>query len=48
MTKYNEFEIQWIADNIRGILLGTNGTDRFPEEFYIEAKKMVGWKDEQQ
>lgn len=36
-------EVIWIADGIRSLLVGTNGTDRFPEDFYKTLKEMVGW-----
>ena len=44
--KHNDLEVQWIADGIRALLVGTNGTDKFPEEFYNQVKDMVGWKYE--
>lgn len=41
--KINEVELLWISDGIKGLLFGTNGTDRFPAEFYEEAKRLVNY-----
>lgn len=41
---HDRMEIVWIADGIRGLLLAHNGTDKFPEEFYEQAKQLVGWQ----
>lgn len=40
---YDREEIVWVAEGVRALLLGTNGTDRFPEDFYRQVKEMTGW-----
>lgn len=43
---YDREQVVWIADSIKALLIGTNGTDLFPEDFYKTLKEMVGWKHE--
>lgn len=42
--KHPEIEIIWIAEGIRGMLLAKNDTDNFPEDFYKQAKALVGFE----
>lgn len=43
--KHDRMEIIWIVDGIRGLLLANNGTDKFPEEFYEQAKELLGHRE---
>lgn len=43
MKEIDRTELVWVAEGVRGLLLGSNGTDRFPTEFYEEAKRLIGY-----
>lgn len=44
---YDREEIVWIADGIKGLLLAKNNTDSFPQDFYEQAKRLIGFKNVQ-
>ena len=45
MNEHSREELLWVIGGIRAILLAKNGTDKFPNEFYEEAKRLIGFKN---
>jgi hypothetical protein len=36
-------EVDWVSMGIRAYLMAHLGTDKFPKDFYNEAKRLIGY-----